>query len=333
MPMSLSLAATALALPAQIDPQAEACGPPADQSLLCTTVFRLTDDRDWAEFADRFSAPLRVALILVAAYIVVRLSHRIIKRVVRRLEIGDGASKIESLRRRTGLALLDSSDEMPSARRIQRAQTIGVVLRSVVSAVVWTIALLTALGELGINLAPLIAGAGVVGVALAFGAQTIVRDFLTGLFMLIEDQYGVGDVIDTGEAVGTVEGVSLRTTRLRDFDGVVWHVPNGEIKRVGNQSQQWSRALLDVPVAYETDVPTATDVIKRVADALWREPGYQNVILAEPEVWGVEELAGDRLLIRVVAKTRPREQWTVTRELRARIKAAFDQAGIEVPKS
>jgi small-conductance mechanosensitive channel len=323
---------SALAVPVQVDPQAEACGPPADQSLLCTTVFRLTDDRDWAEFADRFAAPLRVVLILLAAYVVVRLAHRIIKRVVRRLETGDTESKIETLRRRTGLALLDSSDEIPSARRIQRAQTIGVVLRSVVSAVVWTIALLTALGELGINLAPLIAGAGVVGVALAFGAQTIVRDFLTGLFMLIEDQYGVGDVIDTGVAIGTVEGVSLRTTRLRDFDGVVWHVPNGEIKRVGNQSQQWSRALVDIPVAYDTDVPTATDVIKRVADELWRDPDYEDVILAEPEVWGVEELAGDRLLMRVVAKTRPREQWTVSRELRARVKAAFDKAGIEVPK-
>jgi len=323
---------SALAVPVQVDPQAEACGPPADQSLLCTTVFRLTDDREWAEFADRFAAPLRVVLILLAAYVVVRLAHRIIKRVVRRLETGDTESKIETLRRRTGLALLDSSDEIPSARRIQRAQTIGVVLRSVVSAVVWTIALLTALGELGINLAPLIAGAGVVGVALAFGAQTIVRDFLTGLFMLIEDQYGVGDVIDTGVAIGTVEGVSLRTTRLRDFDGVVWHVPNGEIKRVGNQSQQWSRALVDIPVAYDTDVPTATDVIKRVADELWRDPDYEDVILAEPEVWGVEELAGDRLLMRVVAKTRPREQWTVSRELRARVKAAFDKAGIEVPK-
>ena len=316
-----------------VDPQIEACGPTGDQSLLCSTVFRLTDDHDWAEFADHFTGPLRILVILLVAYVVVLLGHQVIKRIVRRLETGDTESRIDTLRRRTGLALLDSSDEMPSVRRIQRAQTIGVVLRSVVSAVVWTIALLTALGELGIELAPLIAGAGVVGIALAFGAQTIVRDFLTGLFMLLEDQYGVGDVIDTGVAIGTVEGVSLRTTRLRDFDGVVWHVPNGEIKRVGNQSQQWSRALLDIPVAYNTDVATATDVIKRVADELWHDPDYEGLILAEPEVWGVEELAGDRLVLRLMAKTRPREQWKVARELRARIKAAFDEAGIEVPKS
>ncbi|MGQ0802300.1 MAG: mechanosensitive ion channel family protein [Actinomycetota bacterium] len=316
-----------------IDPQVEACGPTGDQSLLCTTVYRLTDDRDWAEFADHFTAPLRILVILLVAYVVVRLGHQVIKRVVRRLETGDTESKIDALRRRTGLALLDSSDEMPTARRIQRAQTIGVVLRSVVSFVVWTIALLTALAELGIEIAPVIAGAGVVGIALAFGAQTIVRDFLTGLFMLLEDQYGVGDVIDTGVAIGTVEGVSLRTTRLRDFDGVVWHVPNGEIKRVGNQSQQWSRALIDIPVAYDTDVPTATNVIKRVADELWHDPDYEGLILAEPEVWGVEELAGDRLVLRLMAKTLPREQWKVSRELRARIKAAFDEAGIEVPKA
>jgi small-conductance mechanosensitive channel len=160
-----------------------------------------------------------------------------------------------------------------------------------------------------------------------------VRDFLTGLFMLIEDQYGVGDVIDTGDAIGTVEGVSLRTTRLRDFDGVVWHVPNGEIKRVGNQSQQWARALVDIPVAYDTDVAIATNVIKRVADELWHDPDYAGLILAEPEVWGVEELAGDRLVLRLMAKTQPSEQWRVSRELRARIKAAFDDAGIEVPKA
>jgi small conductance mechanosensitive channel len=272
-------------------------------------------------------------MVLLVAYIVVRLAQRIIKRIVRRLETGDAEGKIQSLRRRTGLALLDTSDEIPSARRIQRAQTIGVVLRSVVSAVVWTIALLTALGELGIELAPLIAGAGVMGVALAFGAQTIVRDFLTGLFMLIEDQYGVGDVIDAGPAIGTVEAVSLRTTRLRDVEGVVWHVPNGEIKRVGNQSQQWSRALLDVPVAYDTDVPTAMEAIKRVADEMWHDPDYEGVILAEPEVWGVEEFAGDRLVLRLVAKTKPHEQWKVSRELRARIKSAFDEAGVEVPKA
>jgi len=314
-----------------VDPKVEACGPAPDQGWLCSTVYDLTDSKDWAEFANRFAAPLRIALILLGAYIVVRIGHRLIRRVVRRMESGD-TERIETFRRRTGLALLDASDQMPTARRIQRAQTIGAVLRSIVSFVVWVIALLMCLGELGIEIAPVIAGAGVLGVALAFGAQTIVRDFLTGLFMLLEDQYGVGDVIDSGLAIGTVEAVSLRTTRLRDFDGVVWHVPNGEIKRVGNQSQQWARALVDVPVAYQTDISTATDVIKRVADELASDPDYGDLMLDAPEVWGVEELTGDRLVIRLAARTKPREQARVARELRARIKTALDEAGIEVPK-
>jgi small conductance mechanosensitive channel len=298
---------------------------------LCSTVYRLTDDRDWAEFADRFSAPLRVLVILLVAYVVVRLARRIIGRVVRRLESGETDDRIATFRRRTGLALLDSSDQMPSARRIQRAQTIGVVLRSVVGVVVWTVALLTCLGELGINLAPLLAGAGIAGIAIGFGAQTLVRDFLSGLFMMLEDQFGVGDVIDVGEASGTVEGVSLRTTRVRDVEGVVWHVPNGEITRVGNKSQQWSRALLDIAVAYDTDLSTALRVIKETADELSRDPEWSPVILSEPEVWGVEDLAASSMVIRLVVQTRPLEQWRVARELRARIKGAFDATGIEIP--
>jgi len=320
------------AVPAQAaDPQVEACGPTGEQSLLCSTVFRITDDPDWAELADRFSAPLRVLLILLVAYILVRISRRIIKRTVRRLETGDSESKLETFRRRTGLSLLDTSDQMPTARRVQRARTIGVVLRSIVTVVIWTIAILMALGELGVNLAPLLAGAGVAGIALGFGAQTLVRDFLSGLFMLFEDQYGVGDVVDVGEATGTIEGVSLRTTRLRDVEGVVWHVPNGEIKRVGNMSQQWSRALLDIGVAYETDVPTAIGVIKNTADEMWRDEAWSRRILGEPEVWGVEELGADRLIIRLVVQTRPLEQWAVARELRARIKRAFEETGIDLP--
>ena len=131
--------------------------------------------------------------------------------------------------------------------------------------------MLTILDELGVNLAPLLAGAGIVGVALGFGAQTLVRDFLSGLFMLVEDQYGVGDVIDVGVATGTVEGVSLRTTRLRDVEGVVWHVPNGEIQRVGNKSQQWSRAVSTSPIALRRRRRRRDEVIAEAADAVRRD--------------------------------------------------------------
>jgi small conductance mechanosensitive channel len=188
-----------------------------------------------------------------------------------------------------------------------------------------------ALGEGGVDLAPLIAGAGIVGIALGFGAQSLVKDFLSGIFMLLEDQFGVGDVIDCGEASGVVEGVSLRTTRLRDVEGTVWHVPNGQIVRVGNKSQEWSRALLDVQVAYDTDVATAIRVIKEVADEVWHDPDLASSVLEEPEVWGVEVLGPDGITIRVVLKTRPADQWTVLRQLRRRLKVALDAAGVEVP--
>jgi small-conductance mechanosensitive channel len=214
---------------------------------------------------------------------------------------------------------------------VQRAETVGALLASVASFAIWGIAALMVLGELGVELGPLLAGAGIVGVAVGFGAQNLVRDFLSGIFMLIEDQYGVGDVIDAGPASGTVEGVSLRTTRLRDIEGNVWHIPNGFIDRVANKSQEWSRALLDIPVAYGTDTDRAAAIIKDVADATWRDEPWSGDILAEPEVWGVEAFGADALVIRLVVKTKPSSQWKVGRELRARIKRAFDAEGIEIP--
>jgi small-conductance mechanosensitive channel len=315
---------------APVTPKVDACGAKGGQSWACSTAYDLSHNKSVAETVDALAKPIKIALILLIAYIAVLVARRVIKRFVRRLQDEGTRDKLTEIRRKTGLALLDTSPT-PTIRRVQRAETLGAVLRSIVTVLIWAIAFLLVLGEFDINLTPLIAGAGVIGVALAFGAQSIVRDMLTGMFMLLEDQFGVGDVIDAGSAIGTVEGVSLRTTRLRDVEGVVWHIPNGEIKRVGNKSQQWSRAVLDIAVAYETDIPRAIDVIKRTADDMWRDEAFAGVILDEPEVWGVEELGADRILIRLVVKTRPLEQWNVARELRARIKAAFDAAGIVMP--
>jgi small conductance mechanosensitive channel len=210
-------------------------------------------------------------------------------------------------------------------------ETLASLFGSITAVTVWTIAGLMALAELGLNLGPLIAGAGIVGVAIGFGAQNLVRDFLSGVFMLIEDQYGVGDVIDAGPATGTVESIGLRSTRLRDVNGTVWHLPNGQIERVGNRSQQWSRAVLDVDVSYATEIARATDVIRRAAEAMCADPAFAESVLSAPEVWGVEDLGADSVAIRVVLKTTPHDQLKVTRELRARIKDAFDAAGIEIP--
>jgi small-conductance mechanosensitive channel len=188
-----------------------------------------------------------------------------------------------------------------------------------------------ALGEFGVNLAPFIASAGIVGVALGFGAQSLVKDFLSGIFMLLEDQYGVGDIIDVGETSGVVEVVNLRTTRIRDINGTLWHVPNGEIRRVANQSQEWARAVLDIEVAYGTNLAEAMEVIKRVADEVWEEAPENATVLEEPEVWGIEAFGESSIAIRLVMKVEPAEQYATARLVRGRIKEAFEDAGIEIP--
>jgi small conductance mechanosensitive channel len=281
----------------------------------------LTDLGDWL-----LGPPLKIVLILIVAAVLNRVARRAVKRSLTRLHTGAVRERMGAVRRRTPAALLETGET--SLRAEQRIDALSSVLRSVVTFVIWLVAVLMCLGEVGIDLAPLLAGAGVLGVAIGFGSQSLVRDFLSGMFILIEDQFGVGDIVDLGEASGTVEAVSLRTTRLRAVDGTVWHMPNGEIRRVGNMSQHWSRALLDVEVAYDTDLEHARRVIKRVADELWRE---DSSVLDEPEMWGVEQLGASGIALRLVVKTTPSAQWKVSRELRERIKLAFDEEGIEIP--
>jgi moderate conductance mechanosensitive channel len=267
---------------------------------------------------------LQIVLILLIASVVLFLARRVIARSVAHAKEPDtGRSR---LRRRE-----QREDATSSIRRAQRADALGALMSSVTTVVIWVLATFLILAEVGVNLAPLVAGAGVVGLAVGFGAQDLVSDFLSGVFMLAEDQFGVGDIIDVGEAVGVVEGVSLRTTRIRDVEGTLWHVPNGEIRRVGNSSQQWARSLLDIGVAYDTDVDTAIDVIERVANAMAEEDGYREQFLDAPDVWGVQSLGADSVDIRLVIKTQPGKQWAISRELRRRIKAAFDATGIEIP--
>jgi moderate conductance mechanosensitive channel len=303
-----------------------ACGPKGDRSWMCSTVYRITGDSTAADVADALAKPIRIAFILLVAWLVVLLSRAIINRFVRHLS--GGVERLASLR--AGVAIVDTSRMTPE-RSARRAATIGAVLRSIAAVLIWSIALVTILDELGVNLAPLLAGAGVAGLALGFGAQALVRDFISGLFMFVEDQYGVGDVIDVGLATGTVEALSLRTTRLRDIDGVVWHVPNGEIHRVGNKSQLWARALVDVAIRSDAEIDAAIRVIAETANALRRDEGLGRYILDEPDVLGVESLSPDTVVIRVVVRTQPQEQARVERGLRARIKVALDEAGISVP--
>src|SRR5690606_19848083 len=264
---------------------------------------------------------LQVVLIVVVAWLLSRLLRRMVRRIVGRMKSRGGLAPFG-----------DTKGGYVSPRRSQRLDAIGTVLSSAVGFLVWAVALFTILGStFGLNIGPLLAGAGILGVALGFGAQDRVQDVLSGVCMLAEDQYGVGEVVDAGEATGVVEGISLRTTRIRDVTGTLWHVPNGEIRRIGNMSQEWSRALLDVRVAYRSDVDAAAEVIKAVADEMAAEDAYASLFLAPPEIWGVESLDPDSLSIRLVVKTLPGEQWAISRELRRRIKMALDRADIEIP--
>ncbi|MEO6121085.1 MAG: mechanosensitive ion channel family protein [Acidimicrobiales bacterium] len=312
------------------DPTGDACGAAESASALCVGVFRATENAFLAKASETVIVrPAKIALILLVAVVAQRLLRRTIIRVTpaMRGERDGWAHRHDGDRRPTAML----SDGNASLRRTQRAETIAALMRSVGTVVVWSVALLMVLSELGLDLGPIIAGAGILGVALGFGSQHLVRDLVSGVFMLLEDQYGVGDIIDVGEATGTVESVSLRTTRLRDVNGTVWFVPNGEIRRVGNTSQQWSRAVLDIAVAYDTDISQATTVLKQAADQLWTEGPDDREIVEEPEVWGIEDLGVDGVALRLVVKTAPNRQDPVARELRARIKIAFDRAGIEIP--
>ena len=299
----------------------------ADAGLVGQLTDRLDDD--WlSTVVDAAIGPgLTILLILVVAEVVSLVARRLIRRAVARSK-EPSSGRRDDLRRRVGLA---EGDPVPTERRAQRAEAVGALGGSIVSVAIWTVAAIMILSEVGVQVGPLIAGAGIVGVALGFGAQDLVKDFLSGVFMLLEDQYGVGDVVDAGEAVGVVEGISLRTTRIRDVTGTLWHVANGQIVRVGNMSQEWARALLDVDVSYGTDIDAASDLIQRLAADMAAEPDYAELFLGEPEMWGVQDLGTDSVVLRLVIKTRPGEQWAITRELRRRIKVAFDVAEVEIP--
>jgi small conductance mechanosensitive channel len=295
----------------------QSANPCEDGEQICHQAFMWTGNATVADVADVvIGKPLAIAGLLLFGLVLRWLLHRIIDRVIRRAETG---------------VLPDRVNLATSTRRVQRAQTMGSLLKSIVTGVLVAVFGTMILSELGVNIAPIIASAGIIGLALGFGAQSLVKDFLSGVFMIFEDQYGVGDVVDIGEASGTVEAVTLRITRLRDLHGTVWYVPNGEIMRVGNMSQNWARAVIDVAVGYGEDLARVKRVILEVAEDLYQDDEFRELIIEEPEVTGVEMLAADSVTLRVMFKTLPMEQWAVGREMRQRVKARFDHEGIEIP--
>jgi small conductance mechanosensitive channel len=274
---------------------------------------------------------LKVAAVLLGAVVLNRLVRWLLRRLVGGLEHRYIQQPLESLRAKTPRALLASTDPLPSLRRSQRAVMIGAAVANVASVVIWLVAAIGVLQVLGLRLGPLLAGAGIAGLVLSLSAQQMVRDFLSGIAMLMEDQYGPGDVVDAGPAKGVVERVGLRTTRLRAVDGIVWHVRNGEIERLGNESRDWARVLVDVEVARGSDLALAMRAVERAAGQVAQDEQWQPFLLEAPELWGVEEVKPASVTIRLAVKTRPSKRDDVARQLRASVERALEQAGIPLP--
>ncbi len=303
-----------------------------ESGSLCRFVYDQFGENETLASASEWliDKPLRILLILLVAWILSRLALRWVKRVVGRM-VAPPSNPIERLER-LGIDLPESlAPTITDPRRQSRADSISTVLTSTAIVSIWTIAGITVLGILGVQLGPLIAGAGIAGVALGFGAQSLVKDCIAGLFMLAEDQYGIGDVVDLGEAVGVVEGISLRTTILRSLDGTVWHVPNGVVQRVGNLSQLWSVAVLDVDVAYQTDLVRARELLHRAADEVCEREEFAPHVIEAPTVLGVERLGADGITLRLTVKVEPGTQWSLQRAMREHVKDVFDGAAIEIP--
>ncbi|MEU3474973.1 mechanosensitive ion channel family protein [Rhodococcus sp. 05-340-1] len=290
---------------------------------LDTRAFELTETgRDW--LVDR---PLQALGYLALAIVLRLVLHKLIDRFTRN-NVGKAPTLLRPLRDRSSSTVKGA---ILNERRKQRANTIGSVLKSAVSVMILTWFVLSVLDVVGVNVAPFIASAGIVGVALGFGAQNLVRDFLSGIFMLLEDQYGVGDVVDLGEATGTVESVGLRVTTIRDVNGTVWYCRNGEVLRVGNMSQGFAVAVLDLPVSHTANIDEARAVAERTTLAVVESKDFASDILEPPEMLGVNAVSADTVTIRITIKTRPGRQWAVQRRLHQEILQAFDDADIKAP--
>ena len=293
----------------------------------------LANPSDWCIWGTHSAlplAPVRIVGIIVVSLVLRMVIHRAINAVVHRA-IAGLPNPLRPLPRRLRKRLQSAMPDNLSARREQRLSAVGSVLRSIVTTVIFIVALVAVLSELGINISGVVTVSSVAGVAIGFGAQTLVRDYLNGLAMLIEDQYGVGDVIDAGVATGTVEELGLRVTRLRDEDGVIWHIRNGEIVRVANKSQGWGRAVVDVLIAYDADVAAARAVLQDAAIAAVAEEPLASKVLDAPTVTGVERYEEKGAAVRVVVRTKPGDRDEVARALRQALLAALAAAGIASP--
>jgi len=266
--------------------------------------------QDWLLTSGLLARGGRILIILLAAW----LGYRLLGVVARRIE-----------------KLVEDEDHATVSEREQRARTLTRTLRSTGLVLIAFVAGTMILRELGMDIGPILAGAGIVGLAVGFGAQTLVRDVISGFFILLENQFNVGDSIQVGDLAGSVEKITLRATFLRDLQGTLHIVPNGEIRILSNRTRGWARALVNVGVAYEEEIDRALAVLERIGQELGGDEHYRPLLLEEPTVTGVEELGDSSVVVRIMARTQPGKQWDVARVLRKRIKETFEQEGIEMP--
>ncbi len=255
---------------------------------------------------------IKIVAIIIATWIVLRILKTIICRLVKSI-----VAKTYEIRDKVAVE--------------KRVATIEKVFYSTVKIVIWIIAVMMIIPEFGINIGPVLAAVGVVGLAFGFGAQYLIRDLISGLFIILEDQYRKGDVIKIGDISGTVEDINLRKTVLRDVDGIVHHIPNGEIKIASNQTKLWSRVNLEIGVSYDTDLDKTIKVLNKVGEEIAQDKDWRNVITEAPKALGVNKFGDSAIMLKVSGQTKPGEQWSVARELRKRIKQAFDKEKIEIP--
>jgi small-conductance mechanosensitive channel len=304
---------------ATLFPGQPACA--SDAGSWCARFYQWTSNDFLARSADTIvSSTMKILFIVVLALLIRWFLHRLINRGV----TGATSSRVTRLMNRGAAAAA-------AERGAMRARTLGSILRSLCSAVVGVVAAIMVLAEFGVDLAPILASAGIVGIAVGFGAQNLVKDFLSGVFMLLEDQYGVGDIVDVGQALGTVETVGLRITTLRDVNGTLWYVRNGEIVRVGNKSQGFAVAVVDVPVAPGRDLGEATEVAARAAKDRVEQPDLAENVLEDVQMLGVESVAADHTMLRLTVRVQPGKQFAVQRALNLTVAAALGQAPAPPP--
>ena len=274
---------------------------------------------------EQYTLLFRILGVLLAGLIANILTRFLIKRIV--AEVVRGVKKTHKVDDTTEL----NSSPVAAMRSVQRARTLGSVLNNTATWIIASIVLILVLSELGFSVTALVASAGIIGAALGFGAQSVVKDVLNGLFMVFEDQLGVGDVVDLGMAEGVVERVGIRITEIRDVSGTLWFVRNGEILRVGNHTQDWSRVILDLPVPYESNIDEMQNVLLESANSFAASPEWRRKVVEDPEVWGIQSLSAEAITLRLVVKVRAGEQWAAERALYRALKDSLDQRQVDIP--